>query len=176
MPLIDHPSGDYALQIMYALPDDAWYLELDRVADGSTLLIGIVPDEDPDREPTVCVTPPSGHHHVPYEVMRWFMEHLDREIATSRGWMTLRPDLVRTIHRLRLMERDGVYEGDLQALAAVLAEDLPAADLPLVIGGVFGDGDGFAEAAAGEPSPAQVRAVRERMEEWVRDTAAETIG
>ncbi|MFD7320223.1 hypothetical protein ACFV9D_03890 [Streptomyces sp. NPDC059875] len=138
MPLIDHPSGDYALQILYSLPDDAWYLELDLVAEQRTLLIGVVPDEDPDREPTVCVDPVSGHHHIPYDVMRWFMEHLDHEIATSRAWMGLRPDLVEVIHGLR-QEYLGVIDDErFAAVHAELRSTVPAADLPAVLDAAFG--------------------------------------
>lgn len=175
MPVITHEGADYAIQIMYSVPDDAWYLELDHVADDRTLVTAIVPDEDPAREPTVCVDPASDRHHVPYEVMRWFMEHVDQEIASSRGWMTLRPDLVRTVHRLREMDRDGVFEGDLQALSALLAEELSAEDFGLVVDGAFGAAQ-FAEAAAGEPGPDQVRELRARMDAWVRDTDPGPIG
>ncbi|GGU70214.1 hypothetical protein GCM10010275_00120 [Streptomyces litmocidini] len=175
MPVMRHEGGDYAITILYSVPDDAWYLELGRVADRRTLLTAVVPDEDPERGPTVCVDPVSGHHPVPYEVVRWFMEHVDREIAASRGWTTLRPDLVRTVRRLREMDRDGVFEGDLPALSALLAEELSAEDLALVTDGAFG-AQGFAEAAAGEPGPDRIRELRARRDAWVRDTGTGPIG
>jgi hypothetical protein len=95
------PNGEYAVNTMYSVADDAWYLELDLVADHRTVVMAIVPDEDPAREPTVCFTPAGRHLDIPYEVMRWFMGRVEEEIRTSRAWMRLRPDLVEVIHRLR---------------------------------------------------------------------------
>lgn len=137
MPL-PHPDGDYALTTMYSVPDDAWYLELDHAAEQRTVMIAIVPDEDPAREPTVCVGRFAGDHCVPYDVFRWFMEHVDREIETSRGWMELRPDLVQVIRALR-EEHLGVIDDDsftgvLAELRATVAED----DLPAVLDAAFG--------------------------------------
>ncbi|MEU7112509.1 hypothetical protein [Streptomyces sp. NPDC046182] len=138
MPLISHESADYALQILYSVPDDAWYLELDHVAGDRTVLTAVVPDEDPAREPTVCVDPVAGHHHIPYGVMRWFMEHVEEEIRTSRGWMRLRPELVEIIRELR-EEYLGVIDDE--RFGPVLAElraSVPAEDLPAVLEAAFG--------------------------------------
>ncbi|MFJ6893809.1 hypothetical protein [Streptomyces hokutonensis] len=30
--VLRHPDGDYTITAMYSVPDDAWYLELDLVA------------------------------------------------------------------------------------------------------------------------------------------------
>ncbi|MFB7374907.1 hypothetical protein ACFC0D_34285 [Streptomyces sp. NPDC056222] len=143
MPLISHEGTDYALQILYSVPDDAWYLELDHVADNRTVLIAVVPDEDPAREPTVCVDPVSGHHRIPYDVMRWFMEHVDEEIRTSRGWMGLRPELVEIIRGLR-EEYLGVIDDErFGPVFAELRATVPAEDLPAVLEAAFGrNGDG----------------------------------
>ncbi|MEU7035326.1 hypothetical protein ABZ958_16775 [Streptomyces sp. NPDC046237] len=138
MPLISHEGADYALQILYSVPDDAWYLELDHVAGDRTVLTAVVPDEDPAREPTVCVDPVSGHHHIPYDVMRWFMEHVEEEIRTSRGWMRLRPELVEIIRELR-EEYLGVIDDE--RFGPVLAElraSVPAEDVPAVLEAAFG--------------------------------------
>ncbi|MFF0472986.1 hypothetical protein [Streptomyces sp. NPDC004284] len=82
---VPHPGGDYAITTMYSVPDDAWYLELDHIAGQRTVMTAIVPDEDPAREPTVCVDPVSGHPHIPYEVVCWSMAHVAHEIETSRA-------------------------------------------------------------------------------------------
>ncbi|MER6495708.1 hypothetical protein [Streptomyces griseorubiginosus] len=77
-----HPDGEYAITVMYSVPDDAWYLELDLVGGQRNLVTAIVPDEDPAREPTVCFSPLEPHVDVPYAVMRWFMDQVDKEINT----------------------------------------------------------------------------------------------
>ncbi|MEU0394396.1 hypothetical protein ABZ208_16740 [Streptomyces sp. NPDC006208] len=56
------------------LPDDAWYLELHETARDAVLVVAIVPDEDPGREPTICFDESAGHHPVPHTVMRWFVD------------------------------------------------------------------------------------------------------
>ncbi|MFF3941384.1 hypothetical protein [Streptomyces phaeofaciens] len=137
MPL-SHPDGDYAITAMYSVPDDAWYLELDLVAGQRNLVIAIVPDEDPAREPTVCFNPRGRHVDVPYKVMRWFMDQVDEEIRTSRAWMRLRPELVEIIYQLR-QEHMGVIDDD--TFTDVLAElraTVPEADLPAVLEAAFG--------------------------------------
>ena len=71
--LRSHAGRHYAVQFHYALPDDAWHVELseavsapDSWADfpgsaeqlpGAALLVAVIPDEDPDREPTTFVLP-----------------------------------------------------------------------------------------------------------------------
>ncbi|WP_328942366.1 hypothetical protein OG259_12740 [Streptomyces sp. NBC_00250] len=138
MPLITHEGAAYALQILYSVPDDAWYLELDHVADRRTLVTAVVPDEDPAREPTVCVDPVSGHHRIPYDVMCWFMEHVAEEIRTSRGWMRLRPELVEIIRGLREEYLGMIDDERFGPVLAELRATVPAEDLPDVLGAAFG--------------------------------------
>ncbi|MGW2849624.1 hypothetical protein [Streptomyces sp. NPDC001274] len=133
-----HPAGNYSITAMYSVPDDAWYLELDLVAEQRMLVTAIVPDENPAREPTMCFNPHAGHIDVPYEVMRWFMHQVDEEIRTSRAWMRLRPELVEIIYQLR-QEHMGVIDDDAfpQALADVRTS-VPEEDLPAVLEAAFG--------------------------------------
>ncbi|MFF3315278.1 hypothetical protein ACFYV5_07165 [Streptomyces sp. NPDC003035] len=138
MPLITHEDGAYALQILYAVPDDAWYLELDDAADNRTLVIAIVPDEDPAREPTVYFDPQAGHRHIPYDVMRWFMEHVEAEIRTSRAWMELRPELVEIIRELREEYLGLIDDERFGPVLAELRATVPAEDLPAVLDAAFG--------------------------------------
>jgi hypothetical protein len=78
----------YAIQATYAVPDDAWYLELSEAGPaglpGSAFLTAIVPDEDPSREPMIAF-PPTAEREVPYRVMRWFMEKVTEEVERSRA-------------------------------------------------------------------------------------------
>ena len=98
----EHAGTRYALQYTYAVPDDAWYVELSVAvaapaswADipnaathlpGPAFLTAVVPDEDAAREPTICLDPRS-EQVVPYEVMRWFMERVTEEV--QRSWAGL---------------------------------------------------------------------------------------
>ncbi|GHH17844.1 hypothetical protein [Streptomyces lanatus] len=153
MPL-PHPDGDYAITAMYSVPDDAWYLELDLVAEQRNVLTAIVPDEDPAREPAVCVNPLGRSCDIPYEVMRWFMDQVTEEIRTARAWMRLRPELVDVIHHLR-QEYLGVIDDDdfPHALAQVRAA-VPEADVPAVLEAAFGrnpDGTTMDHAQAQRP-------------------------
>ncbi|WUT32793.1 hypothetical protein OG392_04820 [Streptomyces sp. NBC_00691] len=133
-----HPDGDYAITVTYAVPDDAWYLELNLVAAQRNLVTAIIPDEDPAREPTVCFHPGAEHTEVPYEVMRWFTQQVDEEIRSSRAWMQLSPELVEIIYRLR-QEHMGVIDDDefLHVLAYVRTT-VPEEDLPAVLEAAFG--------------------------------------
>lgn len=95
-----HAGRRYAVQFTYAVPDDAWYVELSEAipapeawADipgaethlpGRAFLLAIVPDENPAREPTITV-PSTPERIIPYEVMRWFMQHVADEVTRSRG-------------------------------------------------------------------------------------------
>ncbi|MFC8717636.1 hypothetical protein [Kitasatospora sp. NPDC057198] len=136
--MITHPGRGYAVTTMYSVPDDAWYLELTLVRGQRSVVIAVVPDEDPAREPTVCFDPRGEHLDIPYEVMRWFMELVADEVRTSRAWMRLRPELVEIVHRLR-QEHLGAVEDD--AFPGVLAElrtAVPEADLPVVLAAAFG--------------------------------------
>ncbi|MFG2329200.1 hypothetical protein ACGFMM_06190 [Streptomyces sp. NPDC048604] len=135
---IPHPAGDYAITTLYSVPDDAWYLELDRVDTGHTLVIAIVPDEDPDREPTISLTPGDDHYDIPYDVMRWFIDHVDREIETSRAWMRLRPELVAVIRELREEHLGTIDDEHFPAVLAELRARVPEPDLPAVLAEAFG--------------------------------------
>ncbi|MEE1757019.1 hypothetical protein [Streptomyces sp. SP18CS02] len=161
MPLIEHDGGHYAIRIMYAVPDDAWYLELDVTADRKTVALAIVPDEDPEREPTVCFGPDAGHRHIPYDVMTWFMDHVAQEIRTSRAWMRLRPDLVGVVRLLRETFMGVAGDDEYPALLVILRERLTEEDVATVIEGAFGP-DMPVPGPVDLP-PDRVRAVRERM-------------
>ncbi|WP_433890491.1 hypothetical protein [Streptomyces sp. CA-111067] len=132
------PNGDYALTAMYSVADDAWYLELDLAADRRTVVMTIVPDEDPAREPTVCFVPAGRHLDVPYEVMRWFMGQVEEEIRTSRAWMRLRPDLVEVIHRLRREHGGAIDDEEFPRVLAEVRTDVAEVDLPAVLAAAFG--------------------------------------
>ncbi|MDH6578232.1 hypothetical protein [Kitasatospora sp. MAP5-34] len=133
-----HPSGDYAITVMYSVPDDAWYLELDLVREQRALVTAVVPDEDPAREPTVCFDPHGQHLDIPYEVMRWFMDHVEEEIRTSRAWMQLRPELVEVIHRLRQRYLGAIEDDDLPDVLAEVCVAVPEKDLTAVLEAAFG--------------------------------------
>ncbi|MFI9103134.1 hypothetical protein ACIGXA_21690 [Streptomyces fildesensis] len=97
--LREHAGRHYAIQFHYALPDDAWCVELSEAVPapaawaeipdaashlpGTAFLVAVVPDEDPHLEPTVRV-----HSHaeqvIPYEIMRWFMENVTEEVERCR--------------------------------------------------------------------------------------------
>ncbi|MGC4850002.1 hypothetical protein ACLQ3F_22430 [Micromonospora sp. DT15] len=104
-PVLLHADVQYRVQAMYSVPDEAWYLELSETepappawADlpgavdhlpGPSILLAVVPDEDPVRVPTVAFG--GGEQVVPYPVMRWFMEHVAEEVERSRAAMAAKP-------------------------------------------------------------------------------------
>ncbi|WP_055602007.1 hypothetical protein [Streptomyces aureus] len=133
-----HPHGDYAITAMYSVPDDAWYLELDLVAEQRTLVTAVVPDEDPAREPTVCFNPNAEHTDVPYEVVRWFMHQVDEEIRSSRAWMRLRPELVEIIYQLRQEHMGVIDDDDVPQVIANVRTKVPEEDLAAVLEATFG--------------------------------------
>ena len=133
-----HPDGDYAITVMYSVPDDAWYLELHLVADQRALATAVVPDEEPEREPTLCFDPQGGHLDIPYQVMRWFMDQVEDEIRRSRAWMQLRPELVEVIHKLRQEYLGCIDDDDFPRVLAEVRTAVPAADLPAVLASAFG--------------------------------------
>ncbi|MFD0369278.1 hypothetical protein [Streptomyces sp. NPDC059071] len=135
-----HPSGRYTLTYLYSVADDAWYVELDEVAGQRQLAIGIVPDEDPAREPTVWFAERWSERDIPYDVVRWFMDAVDREIRTSRDWMELRPEIVEMIHELRQEHLGVIDDEDLPPVLAGLRARLPEADLADVMLHAFGRG------------------------------------
>ncbi|WP_406394507.1 hypothetical protein [Streptomyces sp. NBC_00887] len=101
----EHTGRRYAVQFHYALPDDAWAVELseavpapaaraenpdaDRHLPGAAFLVAFVPDEDPNAEPAVHIHSHDGHV-VPYAITRWFMEqvadHVDRCGTAIPSW------------------------------------------------------------------------------------------
>ncbi|MER6154773.1 hypothetical protein ABT147_04420 [Streptomyces sp. NPDC001868] len=92
--LRDHAGIHYAIQFHYALPDDAWCVELSEAVPapaawaethrpGVAFLVAVIPDEDPDLEPTVHIHS-HDEHVIPYEVMHWFMEHVAEQVARIR--------------------------------------------------------------------------------------------
>ncbi|AWZ04450.1 MULTISPECIES: hypothetical protein [unclassified Streptomyces] len=158
---IPHPNGDYAITAMYSLPDDAWYLELDLVAEQRTLVGAVVPDEDPAREPTVSFDPDGRHVDIPFEVMRWFMEQVEEEIRTSRAWMQLRPELVQVIHQLRQEHLGIIDDGDFPRVLSEVRGAVPEADLPAVLAAAFGRKlDGTAADVARELQPVDDQGAR----------------
>ncbi|MFI1531459.1 hypothetical protein [Streptomyces griseus] len=94
-----HADRHYALQFHYALPDDAWCVELSKAVPaptswakipnaetrlpGTAFLVAVIPDEDPGLEPTVHIHS-HDEHVVPYEIMRWFMEQVAGQVERCR--------------------------------------------------------------------------------------------
>ena len=98
--LREHAGRHYAVQFHYALPDDAWAVELSEAVPapaawaeipnaethlpGPAFLVAFVPDEDPNLEPTVHIHS-HDEHVIPYEIMRWFMEQVGRQVERCRA-------------------------------------------------------------------------------------------
>ncbi|MFG3024710.1 hypothetical protein ACGFZQ_40410 [Streptomyces sp. NPDC048254] len=94
-----HAGRHYAVQFHYALPDDAWRLELSEAVpapaawaeipnaethlSGAAILVAVIPDEDPDLEPIVHIRS-HDEHVIPYEIMRWFMEQVAEQVKRCR--------------------------------------------------------------------------------------------
>jgi hypothetical protein len=94
-----HAGRPYAVLFHYAVPDDAWSVELSeavpapaawaRIPDavthlpGAAFVVALIPDEDPEREPTVHIHS-HDEHVVPYEIMRWFMEQVAGQVESCR--------------------------------------------------------------------------------------------
>ncbi|MFJ8980885.1 hypothetical protein [Streptomyces sp. NPDC102282] len=135
---IPSPDSDYAITTMYSVPDDSWYLELDHSATDRTLVIAIVPDEDPAREPTVCFDTQGEHLDIPYAVIRWFMDQVEAEIRTSRAWMRLRPELVDVIHGLRQEFLGVISDDEFRQVLPEIRARVAEADLPAVLAASFG--------------------------------------
>ncbi|MDQ0808464.1 hypothetical protein QFZ63_000178 [Streptomyces sp. B3I7] len=90
-----HVGRHYAIQLHYALPDDAWCVELSEAVPapaswanipdagtdlpGTAFLVPVIPDEDPSLDPTVHIHS-YDEHVIPYEVMRWFMDQAAEQI------------------------------------------------------------------------------------------------
>ncbi|WP_329595093.1 hypothetical protein OG298_02465 [Streptomyces sp. NBC_01005] len=126
-----------AITAMYSVPDDAWYLGLVLVRDQRTLVTTVVPDEDPAREPTVGFH--GRHLDIPYEVMRWFMDRVGKEIRTSRAWMQLRPERVEVIHRLRQEHQGAVADKNFPQVLAQVRAAVSGTDVPAVLVAAFGE-------------------------------------
>ncbi|MFJ8888686.1 hypothetical protein ACIRJR_35555 [Streptomyces sp. NPDC102402] len=135
---VHSPSGDYAITTLYSVPDSSWCLELDLVATRRTLVMAIVPDEDPAREPAVCFDHPGEHLDIPYSVIRWFMDQVEGEIRTSRAWMRLRPELVEVVHGLRQEYLGVISDDEFHAVLHQVRAQVPEADLPAVLAAAFG--------------------------------------
>ncbi|MFI8006680.1 hypothetical protein [Streptomyces sp. NPDC086010] len=132
------PCGDFSLTTVYSVPDDSWSLELDLAATGRTLVMAIVPDEDPAREPTVCFDTPGEHLDIPYAVIRWFMDQVETEIRTSRAWMRLRPELVEVVQDLRQEFQGGISDDEFGNVLRDVRGRVAEADLPVVLAAAFG--------------------------------------
>lgn len=94
-----HAGRHYAIQFHYALPDDAWCVELSEAVpapaawaehphaqthlSGTAFLVAVIPDEDPDLEPTVRLYSPA-EHVISHEIMRWFMEEVADQVERCR--------------------------------------------------------------------------------------------
>ncbi|MFB7944342.1 hypothetical protein ACFC6L_05425 [Kitasatospora phosalacinea] len=138
---IPHPAGEFQITTLYSVPDDAWHLELDHLpSGGTTLMLAIVPDEDPAREPTVCTCTPAGAEHVdiPVPVLRWYLEQVELDIATSRAWMRLRPGIVALIKELRDEHGGGIDDEHYPPVLARLRAELAPEDLADVLQHAFG--------------------------------------
>ncbi|MCX4681870.1 hypothetical protein OG413_42465 [Streptomyces sp. NBC_01433] len=93
--LREHAGRYYAVLFHYALPDDAWSVELSEARGiespeavvthlpGAAVLRALVPDEDPRLEPTIRIYSPD-EHVVPYEIMRWFMKQVADQVERCR--------------------------------------------------------------------------------------------
>ncbi|MFJ8444420.1 hypothetical protein [Kitasatospora griseola] len=98
--LREHAGRHYAVQFHYALPDDAWCVELSEAVPapaawteipdaathlpGAAFVVAVIPDEDPDPEPTVHIHS-HDEHVIPYEIMRWFMEQVAEQVERRRA-------------------------------------------------------------------------------------------
>lgn len=98
--LREHAGRHYAVRFHYALPDDAWAVELSEAVPapparaenpdaethlpGAAFMVAFVPDEDPDLEPTVHIHS-HDEHVIPYEIMRWFMEQVADQVERCRA-------------------------------------------------------------------------------------------
>lgn len=100
--LREHAGRHYAILFHYALPDDAWAVELSEAVPaptawteipnagthlpGAAFLVALIPDEDPSLEPTVHIHS-HDEHVIPYEIMRWFMEEVAGQVERCRAAM-----------------------------------------------------------------------------------------
>ena len=94
-----HAGRHYAIQFHYALPDDAWRVELSEAVPapaawaeipnaethlpGAAFMVAVIPDEDPSLEPAFHIHS-HDEHVIPYEIMRWFMEQVAEQVEHCR--------------------------------------------------------------------------------------------
>ncbi|MFJ4869608.1 hypothetical protein [Streptomyces sp. NPDC088757] len=94
--LREHAGRHYVVLFHYALPDDAWAVELSEARSvsagsgtevthlpGPACLVALVPDEDPNLEPIFRVYSPD-ERVVPYEIMSWFMAQVADQVERCR--------------------------------------------------------------------------------------------
>ncbi len=95
-----HDGRRYAVQFHYAVPDDAWCVELSEAVPapaawaeipnaethlpGPAFLVAVIPDEAPDQEPTVRIHS-RDEQVIPYAVMCWFMERVAEQVEGCRA-------------------------------------------------------------------------------------------
>ncbi|MGW1895654.1 hypothetical protein ACWCP6_36220 [Streptomyces sp. NPDC002004] len=98
----EHEGRPYAVQFTYSLPDEAWCVELSEALPapeawaaipgaqqhlpGDAFLVAVIPDEDPWAEPTVHIHS-YDEHVIPYDIMRWFMDHVAEQVVRCRAAM-----------------------------------------------------------------------------------------
>ncbi|MFB7654936.1 MULTISPECIES: hypothetical protein [unclassified Streptomyces] len=90
-----HAGRHYAVQFHYALPDDAWCVELSEAVPAPATRAEIPHAEAhlpgvafpvaviPDLEPTVHIHS-HDEHVIPYEITHWFMEHVAEQVERCR--------------------------------------------------------------------------------------------
>ncbi|MFJ9691734.1 hypothetical protein [Kitasatospora sp. NPDC101183] len=131
------PGGEYAITSLYSPSEDAYVLELNRVADQRFVAAAVVPDEDPAKEPYLSFDPREPEVRLPYEVMRWFMDQVAEEVEFARGWMRLRPELVAVVGPLRLRYSGSISEEDLPGVLAAIRAAVPEEDVATVLEAAF---------------------------------------
>ncbi|MFI1386503.1 hypothetical protein [Embleya sp. NPDC020886] len=83
----DHDDLVYEHILMYALPDDAWSVELyaGRIPDRRHLITALVHDEDPTRATHVLLS----RGELPLPLLRRFLDVVEREESVRDGpWAT----------------------------------------------------------------------------------------
>ncbi|MEC3992098.1 hypothetical protein VSR01_00445 [Actinacidiphila sp. DG2A-62] len=54
---------------------------------GAAFLVAVIPDEDPDLEPSVHFHS-HDEHVIPYEIVRWFMKQVAEQVEQCRAALT----------------------------------------------------------------------------------------
>lgn len=86
----------------------------------------------------MCFLAGHGDVEIPYEVIHWFMGHVEEQISASRAWMQLRPELVEVIYRLRQEHSGCVDDDDSPHVLAEVRATVPETDLAAVLAAAFG--------------------------------------